>query len=31
VRAPDGSLIYLVDQNEGGIYGTDFNLQPNPP
>jgi 4-hydroxyphenylpyruvate dioxygenase len=30
VRAPDGSLIYLVDQNEGGIYGTDFNLQPTP-
>ncbi|QLG95391.1 bifunctional sugar phosphate isomerase/epimerase/4-hydroxyphenylpyruvate dioxygenase family protein [Pseudomonas yamanorum] len=27
VRAPDGSLIYLVDQNEGGIYDTDFNLQ----
>ncbi|MDY7068833.1 hypothetical protein PsexTeo8_53540 [Pseudomonas extremaustralis] len=30
VRAPDGSLIYLVDQNEGGIYATDFNLQPTP-
>ncbi|MBB6290970.1 4-hydroxyphenylpyruvate dioxygenase [Pseudomonas sp. SJZ103] len=28
VRAPDGSLIYLVDQGEGGIYDTDFNLQP---
>ncbi len=28
VRAPDGSLIYLVDQSEGGIYDTDFNLQP---
>ncbi len=27
VRAPDGSLIYLVDQGEGGIYDTDFNLQ----
>ncbi|KAA8556317.1 3-dehydroshikimate dehydratase QuiC [Pseudomonas marginalis] len=27
VRAPDGSLIYLVDQSEGGIYDTDFNLQ----
>ncbi|MFC6337859.1 TIM barrel protein [Pseudomonas sp. CCM 7891] len=27
VRAPDGSLIYLVDQHEGGIYDTDFNLQ----
>ncbi|CRM05967.1 4-hydroxyphenylpyruvate dioxygenase [Pseudomonas sp. 31 E 6] len=28
VRAPDGSLIYLVDQGEGGLYDTDFNLQP---
>jgi 3-dehydroshikimate dehydratase len=28
VRAPDGSLIYLVDQHEGGLYDTDFNLQP---
>ncbi|MHC8341817.1 3-dehydroshikimate dehydratase QuiC [Pseudomonas sp. RT6P73] len=27
VRAPDGSLIYLVDQ-EADVYGTDFNLQP---
>jgi len=27
VRAPDGSLIYLVDQSEGGLYDTDFNLQ----
>lgn len=27
VRAPDGSLIYLVDQHAGGIYDTDFNLQ----
>ncbi|MFC6298239.1 TIM barrel protein [Pseudomonas sp. CCM 7893] len=27
VRAPDGSLIYLVDQDQGGIYDTDFNLQ----
>ncbi|WP_313452997.1 3-dehydroshikimate dehydratase QuiC [Pseudomonas rhodesiae] len=28
VRAPDGSLIYLVDPSEGGLYDTDFNLQP---
>jgi 4-hydroxyphenylpyruvate dioxygenase len=28
VRAPDGSLIYLVDQ-DADVYGTDFNLQPN--
>ncbi|AUG10085.1 3-dehydroshikimate dehydratase QuiC [Pseudomonas sp. S09G 359] len=28
VRAPDGSLIYLVDQSAGGLYDTDFNLQP---
>lgn len=27
VRAPDGSLIYLVDQ-EADVYGTDFNLYP---
>jgi 4-hydroxyphenylpyruvate dioxygenase len=27
VRAPDGSLIYLVDQ-DADVYGTDFNLQP---
>jgi len=27
VRAPDGSLIYLVDQSAGGIYDTDFTLQ----
>ena len=27
VRAPDGSLIYLVDPSEGGLYDTDFNLQ----
>ncbi|VVO72320.1 3-dehydroshikimate dehydratase QuiC [Pseudomonas silesiensis] len=27
VRAPDGSLIYLVDQH-ADVYGTDFNLQP---
>ncbi|MEO3727713.1 3-dehydroshikimate dehydratase QuiC [Pseudomonas syringae] len=27
VRAPDGSLIYLVDQ-EADVYGTDFNLLP---
>ncbi|MDI2592123.1 bifunctional sugar phosphate isomerase/epimerase/4-hydroxyphenylpyruvate dioxygenase family protein [Pseudomonas sp. 681] len=27
VRAPDGSLIYLVDQ-QADVYGTDFNLQP---
>lgn len=27
VRAPDGSLIYLVDPSEG-VYDTDFNLQP---
>ncbi|MCP1512942.1 MULTISPECIES: 3-dehydroshikimate dehydratase QuiC [Pseudomonas] len=29
VRAPDGSLIYLVDASEGGLYDTDFNLQAN--
>ncbi|WP_085648717.1 MULTISPECIES: 3-dehydroshikimate dehydratase QuiC [unclassified Pseudomonas] len=28
VRAPDGSLIYLVDQ-EADVYGTDFNLLPD--
>jgi 4-hydroxyphenylpyruvate dioxygenase len=28
VRAPDGSLIYLVDPSEG-VYDTDFNLQPS--
>ncbi|MGY2401635.1 3-dehydroshikimate dehydratase QuiC [Pseudomonas sp. SDO5271_S396] len=28
VRAPDGSLIYLVDPGESGLYDTDFNLQP---
>ncbi|AVE08197.1 4-hydroxyphenylpyruvate dioxygenase [Pseudomonas palleroniana] len=28
VRAPDGSLIYLVDPSEGDLYDTDFNLQP---
>jgi 4-hydroxyphenylpyruvate dioxygenase len=28
VRAPDGSLIYLLDPSEGGLYDTDFNLQP---
>ncbi|QXQ18133.1 3-dehydroshikimate dehydratase QuiC [Pseudomonas tolaasii] len=28
VRAPDGSLIYLVDEFEGVLYDTDFNLQP---
>ncbi len=28
VRAPDGSLIYLVDPSEGTLYDTDFNLQP---
>ena len=28
VRAPDGSLIYLVDPSESGLYDTDFNLQP---
>ncbi|WP_460133815.1 3-dehydroshikimate dehydratase QuiC [Pseudomonas sp. S1_E04] len=28
VRAPDGSLIYLVDPSEGALYDTDFNLQP---
>ena len=27
VRAPDGSLIYLVDQ-QNDVYGTDFNLLP---
>ncbi|MGY2442379.1 3-dehydroshikimate dehydratase QuiC [Pseudomonas sp. SDO52101_S400] len=27
VRAPDGSLIYLVDE-EADVYGTDFNLLP---
>jgi 4-hydroxyphenylpyruvate dioxygenase len=27
VRAPDGSLIYLVDQ-DADVYGTDFHLQP---
>ncbi|MEB0044559.1 MULTISPECIES: 3-dehydroshikimate dehydratase QuiC [unclassified Pseudomonas] len=27
VRAPDGSLIYLVDQH-ADVYGTDFNLLP---
>ncbi|WPN46559.1 MULTISPECIES: 3-dehydroshikimate dehydratase QuiC [unclassified Pseudomonas] len=27
VRAPDGSLIYLVDQ-DADVYGTDFNLSP---
>ncbi|AIG03078.1 4-hydroxyphenylpyruvate dioxygenase [Pseudomonas fluorescens] len=27
VRAPDGSLIYLVDPHAGGLYNTDFNLQ----
>ncbi|WP_339471410.1 MULTISPECIES: 3-dehydroshikimate dehydratase QuiC [unclassified Pseudomonas] len=27
VRAPDGSLIYLVDPSEGTLYDTDFNLQ----
>ncbi|MCP1498074.1 4-hydroxyphenylpyruvate dioxygenase [Pseudomonas migulae] len=27
VRAPDGSLIYLVDQ-DADVYGTDFNLHP---
>ncbi|MCK1792466.1 3-dehydroshikimate dehydratase QuiC [Pseudomonas violetae] len=27
VRAPDGSLIYLVDQ-DADVYGIDFNLQP---
>jgi 4-hydroxyphenylpyruvate dioxygenase-like putative hemolysin len=30
VRAPDGSLIYLVDE-AADVYGTDFNLQPNAP
>lgn len=28
VRAPDGSLIYLVDE-AADVYGTDFNLLPN--
>ena len=30
VRAPDGSLIYLVDQDEAGkpLYESDFNLTP---
>jgi 4-hydroxyphenylpyruvate dioxygenase len=28
VRAPDGSLIYLVDE-EADVYGTDFNLLPD--
>ncbi|MGC5701872.1 bifunctional sugar phosphate isomerase/epimerase/4-hydroxyphenylpyruvate dioxygenase family protein [Pseudomonas sp. NFXW11] len=30
VREPDGSLIYLVDQQQGAehLYRTDFNLQP---
>ncbi len=33
VRAPDGSLIYLVDQDAEGrtIYDTDFSLTPVPP
>jgi 4-hydroxyphenylpyruvate dioxygenase len=33
VRAPDGSLIYLVDQGADGqtIYDTDFSLKPLPP
>ena len=28
VREPDGSLIYLVDQQQGGqhLYDTDFNM-----
>lgn len=32
VRAPDGSLIYLVDADAQGrtIYETDFNLKPEP-
>ena len=30
VRAPDGSLIYLVDPSEGTLYDTDFNLQAAP-
>ena len=30
VRAPDGSLIYLVDPSEGTLYDTDFNLQTAP-
>jgi 4-hydroxyphenylpyruvate dioxygenase len=32
VRAPDGSLIYLVDQDADGrtIYETDFSLKPAP-
>jgi 4-hydroxyphenylpyruvate dioxygenase len=32
VRAPDGSLLYLVDQDPEGrtIYDTDFNLKPVP-
>ncbi|KIF59209.1 4-hydroxyphenylpyruvate dioxygenase [Pseudomonas fluorescens] len=28
VRAPDGSLIYLVDE-DADVYGTDFNLLPD--
>ncbi|MAG66699.1 MAG: 4-hydroxyphenylpyruvate dioxygenase [Pseudomonas sp.] len=28
VRAPDGSLIYLVQEGEQSIYETDFNLKP---
>ena len=33
VRAPDGSLIYLVDQDADGrtIYDTDFDIKPLPP
>ncbi|MBA1288177.1 3-dehydroshikimate dehydratase QuiC [Pseudomonas japonica] len=32
VRAPDGSLLYLVDQDAQGrtIYDTDFNIKPVP-
>lgn len=32
VRAPDGSLLYLVDQDSQGrtLYETDFNLKPMP-